>query len=1154
MDLIPSDSDSDDSTNPPEEAKVDISEFQSLQKISFNEFNNHENDDDGSQSPYKRSRHRSRQRRHSKKRKSHSKTQHRSYSSSSRRSTSGSLRNHPSNLHHMDPQPQLFMGLPTAVGYQLFPCNLEIPPHLLPSGPSIGHINMNPALGSIHSVTNIPTPSMSSVSAMTFPTSTSNISASLTTAPNNVNQPIPINSESNFLRFYNHVIGKKLEEQDALSFTTDDIKVSSSEEDHRHYDSFASVVSNLNALTHKCTKYCDQTFIINVMKDGSTVCSEGLLSCHENIIKIILIERTSGTQGYAVGQLDCNPHFTVFTKDLFKFLCGLIKFKTSSTPVIFIPSTVSYMSDDKRVKVVNGDRKKVLLLSTIHSCFAQMFSKGLFNRFTVTDFGRGDVLKEDSSCSTKATLKDRTIPTISIGFGTQDCTRYSSSRMSIEGNIKPYLSNGGLSAEESKLLFELVNSVFKDDLGKDAFLVDDLSSEERTIRKLLHKEFAQVLAGEEIDDHRFFRIEGLTIIIGQRLAPHCDTQNSKIMSMNNAVAVTTNIPMNTLEGNSVISNGKFIDLKKTLCNRGYDMKGSFPVTSVFYSKAPIDSHVQTCVNLKKLSDRNDFNKVMIWALTERIGDEVDYRGSILEGSEDFENLFSSNTDKGEYHNVKKSWDLLNQPFLCTVAAYNKTGYWSIVFDFWFTLVANIIPKVRFIHVIQFSLYCGGVCNGTSLPWRLMEHVMSNPIKSRNKFETDCDGNLFHFLRQVDEEVADLQLQDFAQNKNGKMGIRRKRGSSEQQRYQFQRFSQNIDPTSSDEDSIISAINNAYFSTAKKRLQSPSKSSQESPKRKGNKANVESLDPYSYVIETLQTKNTGVGNLTAQFIANILGGCGGMPMRTYNDASLPKSWNANTGPVLFLKRALNLPDDLKKYLDLVKQKHPKIEDERTQEIVNLLKKEPSVYYSDLHDDLKNIFKGGQLSMNLLENTGCELWRCFKQTCESLNIGKNEYDGVTVTIIIDDSDRKESSKKDLYFQVGYRNKPQYLFSFEMGREGTSSTNPCLYVRDTDNKRSPMRRVTNWKVNDIHKNLVWWDKKTDRGKFTKSTNLMYNEKFRKMFEHEQITNLKGSASMKTTKSGRIVRDTNFYGKSSLEDKVFLDSELDDDDDDYVNSENTS
>lgn len=41
-------------------------------------------------------------------------------------------------------QPLLFMGIPTSVGYQMFPTNIPLPPGAFPTGPSIGHLDFNP--------------------------------------------------------------------------------------------------------------------------------------------------------------------------------------------------------------------------------------------------------------------------------------------------------------------------------------------------------------------------------------------------------------------------------------------------------------------------------------------------------------------------------------------------------------------------------------------------------------------------------------------------------------------------------------------------------------------------------------------------------------------------------------------------------------------------------------------------------------------------------------------------------------------------------------------------------------------------------------------------------------------------------------------------
>ena len=40
-------------------------------------------------------------------------------------------------------EPRIFMGIPTAVGYQMFPTNISFPVGAFPTGPSIGHLQLN---------------------------------------------------------------------------------------------------------------------------------------------------------------------------------------------------------------------------------------------------------------------------------------------------------------------------------------------------------------------------------------------------------------------------------------------------------------------------------------------------------------------------------------------------------------------------------------------------------------------------------------------------------------------------------------------------------------------------------------------------------------------------------------------------------------------------------------------------------------------------------------------------------------------------------------------------------------------------------------------------------------------------------------------------
>ena len=809
------------------------------------------------------------------------------------------------------------------------------------------------------------------------------------------------------LKFFDHISQKKRESDIPLHFNTINLMKLLSADDFKQLESFPAYLKILNSNTFNCSIYSDQTLVIiqtNLKHSSSMDYIMNNLSC---IIQIVLIERSPTTQAYAVGVLDLSPHCTLLTIDLGSFLYALHYFKRSNTHVIFISSNVSFTSEDKSIKVVNGQPDAVPILNVIHSKMIEMFKHGLGNKFTFNDFGRGDVLKDvdSSTLNTKPTLNDRSIPTISIGFGTQDCNRYSSNRMTLAGNNKPYISNGGLSVELCNEFFSLVTKVLEDDVGKDAFNVDGLSAIEAKFRRGLHKEFANFITQKDVgvEDLNKFRIEGSTGIIGQRLALHCDSENSKVIQMNNAIGLTTNIPMSILTSSEEGSKrDKHINLRKVLLDRGYKDNESFPYSNILYSKSPIDAQVDKLVALDNIKKKNDFNDIMIWALTERIQDSVDYRGTFIDSDDNFSTLFQTKLEQQGFQPTKEgTGELINKPFLASVAAYDKTGYWSINFDFWNSLLANVIPKTNIWHVVQFSLYVGGVCNGTAVPWRLMEEIMKDPVVSRKRLIDEFNNNVFDFLKVIDEEVADFQLQEYYSSisKTGKSKVKRTRGSCSNCRYQYQKSSKDISAPDSTVSTIVNAINEAYFTSSSKKLRSPAK--QNTPvdnTKKKKKSQAKVVEPYEYVVKTIENSVKGVGDLTAQFVMNSICGCGGAPLRSYNEAFVPDQWTSNTGPVNILKRALDLPDKISDVIKELNNGQSDLDENERERIKLIMKKTPREYYSDLYSDLKEIFKGGQITMNILENIGCELWRSFSNTCsKTFDLSREQYDSLSVSIV-------------------------------------------------------------------------------------------------------------------------------------------------------------
>ena len=113
--------------------------------------------------------------------------------------------------------------------------------------------------------------------------------------------------------------------------------------------------------------------------------------------------------------------------------------------------------------------------------------------------------------------------------------------------------------------------------------------------------------------------------------------------------------------------------------------------------------------------------------------------------------------------------------------------------------------------------------------------------------------------------------------------------------------------------------------------------------------------------------------------------------------------------------------------------------------------------------------------------------------------------------------------------------------MGREGTSDTNPCMFIKTPDNNK--LIRMTNWKSSYDKKNMVYWNKKSDSCKFNKNVYLLFNDTYKDIFLHPM---LKSDSSIGTvTTSGRHIKAPNYFAKRSS--TAFLD---DDDDSDYTES----
>ena len=158
---------------------------------------------------------------------------------------------------------------------------------------------------------------------------------------------------------------------------------------------FEHTVRRLLMKVHDEVNYHKQSMIILKQEVGTKPMKDTLLSL-DKVVSVLVIERTSSSQVYAVKDLDSFPHFTLLTSDVPEFQSALKLFGGRDFPVMFVPSSVSYDNGNEGTHVVNhrGNDSKNELLSKIKCSFLKLFDLGLGDKFTLSDQGRGDVFQD----------------------------------------------------------------------------------------------------------------------------------------------------------------------------------------------------------------------------------------------------------------------------------------------------------------------------------------------------------------------------------------------------------------------------------------------------------------------------------------------------------------------------------------------------------------------------------------------------------------------------------------------------------------------------------------------------------------------------------------------------------------------------------------
>ena len=359
---------------------------------------------------------------------------------------------------------------------------------------------------------------------------------------------------------------------------------------------------------------------------------------------VIGIQRSANGQIYYIFYLDRSLHCSIASKD-FSSLVQMPLSKEKNIPYVHISNDNNYHSSAYGVSVINVDTESnAHILQFCNSRLSQMFCEGLHSCFSHNEKKRGlstgvDVESESNSSqgSNSNTPNKTFIPSITLGF-TNQCTQvYHKSRSSLFGHIRPYLRDGNLSNGCKRPLYELIRKVLLNSPFPKRFTMSsfDDNHEYTKVRKSLLNELKLMLVGDEDEfENDLLLCEGIAILIPFGIGDHRDVLNDSSEGMNGVVAVHGTVPIN----DDTIANGtdSGAEFRSFLALNGYT--DCFPCSVILYTRRIYHFYAERMGRMMRLRSKDPLHNVVLWALTERVGDIVDYNTTVFE-NENFIELF-----------------------------------------------------------------------------------------------------------------------------------------------------------------------------------------------------------------------------------------------------------------------------------------------------------------------------------------------------------------------------------------------------------------------------------------------------------------------------------------------------------------------------------
>lgn len=226
--------------------------------------------------------------------------------------------------------------------------------------------------------------------------------------------------------------------------------------------------------------------------------------------------------------------------------------------------------------------------------------------------------------SMKGQRNERKTAAINIGYSTTDCKRYVDNRLTIFGNIKPFLSGLKISKKVRRSLGQLAVLGFKKIVDKS--FIQDLvhdptnSSTGASIRHHLRHEFAKYLYIHD-KDLPYFMAEGIAIVLNPLLAPHKDKLNDPNCDITLTITRMCQNIDHDIKDNRISSK-----LRKEMGNK------MVPFTIIFYSRRVCASYDMIRSKLDNFCKYGKFQEFLIQRILD-VQSEANYSAKLFDSNE-----------------------------------------------------------------------------------------------------------------------------------------------------------------------------------------------------------------------------------------------------------------------------------------------------------------------------------------------------------------------------------------------------------------------------------------------------------------------------------------------------------------------------------------